>query len=233
MKFRHELKYLISSPDAVLIKMRLNELLEKDHHVNSAGSYTVRSLYFDDYFNSAYNEKYMGVMSRQKYRIRIYNNSDHVIRLERKIKSKSYIYKQSAPLNRAEVDKIMQGKYAFLLKSSHNVQQVLYYECVSKLMRPRVIVDYEREPYILEAGSVRVTFDKNVRAGVEALDIFNGKMAMVETLAPGKIIMEVKFTEFLPSVVRKILPPKSAQFVSVSKYVLCCDKTLYKRRSEQ
>ncbi|MBE9524123.1 MAG: polyphosphate polymerase domain-containing protein, partial [Chloroflexi bacterium] len=227
------LKYLISYPDAVLIKMRLNELLEKDHHVNSAGSYTVRSLYFDDYYNNAYNEKYMGVMSRQKYRIRIYNNSDHVIRLERKIKSKSYIYKQSAPLNRAEVDKIMWGEYAFLLKSSNTLQQILYYECVSRLMRPRVIVDYERDPYIFDAGSVRVTFDKNVRAGVEALDLFNSNMAMVETLDPGKLIMEVKFTEFLPNVVREILPPKSAQFASVSKYVLCCDKTLYKRRSEK
>jgi len=74
MKFRHELKYLISYPDAALIKMRLNDLLEKDVHINPEGFYTVRSLYFDDYFNSAYNEKYMGVMSRQKYRIRIVNS---------------------------------------------------------------------------------------------------------------------------------------------------------------
>ncbi|MBM3144906.1 MAG: polyphosphate polymerase domain-containing protein [Chloroflexi bacterium] len=161
---------------------------------------------------------------------RIYNYSDRVIQLERKIKSNRYIYKQSAPLTRADVDRIMQGEYAFLLGSSHNTQQVFYYECVAKMMRPRVIVDYEREPYILDAGTVRVTFDTNVRAGVGSLDIFNSKIAAVGTLDPGKLIMEVKYTEFLPNLVRKILPPRSSEFSAVSKYVLCCDKTLYKRR---
>ena len=35
--------------------------------------YTIRSLYFDDYWNSAYAEKDAGILVRKKYRIRIYN----------------------------------------------------------------------------------------------------------------------------------------------------------------
>ena len=40
------------------------------------------------------------------------------------------------------------------------------------LLRPRVIVDYEREPWILDAGTVRITFDMNVRAAVDGFDVF-------------------------------------------------------------
>lgn len=99
-------------------------------------------------------------------------------------------------------------------------------------MRPRVIVEYEREAYTLEAGTVRITFDTNVRAGIGELDIFNRKMAMMETIDAGKLIMEVKFTELLPALIRMILPPKAKEFTAVSKYILCCDRTLYKRQTD-
>lgn len=231
MKFRHELKYLINYPDYELIKMRISELLDRDEHVGKDERYTVRSLYFDDYFNTAYNEKNMGVLNRQKYRIRLYNHSDSVIKLERKIKSDKYIYKQVSPLSRDDVRKIIRGNFSFLLYSPHNNHRVFYHQCVSKMMRPRVMVDYEREPYVLEAGTIRITFDTNVRAGVGPLDIFDKKMAMLEVLEAGKLIMEVKFTEFLPDLIRRILPTESREFTAVSKYVLCCDKTLYKRKS--
>lgn len=126
----------------------------------------------------------------------------------------------------------MRRDYAFLLRSTHNNHKVFYYECVSKRMRPRVIVEYEREAYTLEAGTVRITFDTNVRAGIGELDIFNRKMAMMETIDAGKLIMEVKFTELLPALIRMILPPKAKEFTAVSKYILCCDRTLYKRQTD-
>ena len=41
-----------------------------------------------------------------------------------------------------------------------------YIECISNLMRPRTIVDYERVPWIMDEGTVRITFDSDVRAAV-------------------------------------------------------------------
>jgi len=38
-------------------------------------------------------------------------------------------------------------------------------------MRPRVMVDYDREPYVFESGEVRITFDKHVRAGFGTFDL--------------------------------------------------------------
>ena len=153
MKFRHEQKYLINYSDYTVIKTRLDKLLEKDENTNEENFYHIRSLYFDDIFNKAYHEKYMGVMNRSKFRIRIYNGSDDVINLERKLKSDRYIYKQSAPLTKDQFYSILDNDYSFLFRSEKELHQVFYYECTTHLMRPRVIVDYEREPYPHHGGS--------------------------------------------------------------------------------
>ena len=97
------------------------------------------------------------------------------------------------------------------------------------MLRPRVIVDYEREPWILDAGTVRITFDMNVRAAVDGFDVFDRGLPTLPVLEPGKLVMEVKFTEFLPQIVRDILPGKAQEITAASKYVLCYDKASYLR----
>ena len=192
--YRHELKYLISYADKAELAVRMAPVLHLDPHAEQGG-YFIRSLYFDDYWNTAYAEKDAGVLLRKKYRVRVYNCSDRSIKLERKKKFGSWIYKEAAPLTRAEFERILAGDYDFLLHSPHRLCQEFYTECVSNVLRPRVIVDYDREPWILDAGTVRV--------------------------------LEVKFTEFLPQIVRDLLPPRAQELTAVSKYVLCCDKTAY------
>ena len=230
-RYRHELKYLISYGEKAALETRMRPILQMDPHAGSGG-YFIRSLYFDDYWHSAYEEKEAGVLLRKKYRIRIYDNSDRIIKLERKKKFGSWIYKEDAVLTRAEFEKILAGEYAFLLQSEQNLCREFYYECVSQLLRPRVIVDYEREPWIMDEGTVRITFDKDVRAAVGGYDIFDKTLPALPVLEPGKLIMEVKFTEFLPGILRSLLPPASQEYTAVSKYVLCCDKTAYQHGFE-
>lgn len=229
MEFRNELKFMINYADYAVIRMRLGPLMKKDDHAGPNGMYNVRSLYFDDYFNTAYNEKYAGVLERQKYRIRIYNRSDSVIHLERKIKRNSYVHKQSGALTRWQVGEILCGRYDSLLASQEPLLQVFYHECRSKMMRPRAIIEYEREPYLMDAGTVRITFDQHVRVGVDGWDIFDNKMATRELFDPNYLVMEVKYTEFLPTLIQRVLPQKSTEHIAVSKYLLGCDQTLYRR----
>lgn len=231
-RFRNEWKYLIGAGEKEILKVRMKPVFQLDPHAAGTGGYMVRSLYFDDYWNSALEEKEAGVLMRKKYRIRIYNCSDKSIRLERKRKYGSYIYKEEAPLTRAEVELILQGDYGFLLKSAYPLCREFYVECTSHLMRPQVIVDYDREPWILEPGTVRITFDSDVRAAVGGQDIFDPGLPTLPVLEPGKLVMEVKFTELLPQIARNILPPDSEEFTAVSKYVLCCEKTQYLRGFE-
>ena len=185
--FRNEWKYLISTSEKEVLNLRMKPLMKLDPHAENGG-YLIRSLYFDDYWNSAYEEKESGVLMRKKYRIRIYNYSAESIKLERKKKFGSYIYKEDAPLTKDEVQKILSGEYE---------------------------------------GTVRITFDTGVRAAVGSYDIFDSTLPALSVLEPGKLIMEVKFTEMLPQILRNLLPPQAAEFTAVSKYVLCYEKTRY------
>lgn len=224
--YRNEWKYLISWGEKELITSRIAPLLHPDPNAVNGG-YLIRSLYFDDYWNTAYEQKEAGVLERKKYRIRIYNYSDRSIKLERKKKYGAYIYKQSAKITRSEFEAILAGDYNFLLKSSQPLLQEFYVECRCHNLRPRTIVDYEREPWILDAGTVRITFDQNVRAAVGSFDIFDPSLPCLSVIDPGRLVMEVKFTEFLPKFVQDILPPQRAEMTAVSKYVLCYEKTQY------
>jgi len=225
-QYRNEWKYLIDTAQKELICQRLYPMLQLDKHAANGG-YMIRSLYFDDYYQSAYEEKDAGVLRRKKYRIRIYNCDDSSIKLERKKKFGAYIFKESASLTKEEVYKILDGDYEFLLHSDKPLCREFYVECISNVMRPRTIVDYDREPWILDAGTVRITFDMDVRAAVGSYDIFDSTLPTLPVLEPGKCVMEVKFTEFLPQFVREILPDRASEFTAVSKYVLCYEKTEY------
>lgn len=225
-RFRNEWKYLISTSEKELLEMRMCHILKKDPHAGENG-YTIRSLYFEDYFNSAYEEKEAGILMRKKYRIRIYNYSDRSIKLERKKKFGSYIYKESAPLTKEEFYKILNGEYEFLLTSKYPLCREFYVECIGNVMRPRTIVDYERVPWIMDEGTVRITFDSDVRAAVGGYDIFDSTLPTLPVLEQGKTVMEVKFTEMLPQVVRDLLLPNAQEFTAVSKYVLCYEKSRY------
>ena len=226
--YRHELKYLISYGQKADLNLRLAPLLEQDSHARG-GCYMIRSLYFDDYWNTAYQEKVDGVLMRKKYRIRIYDYSDRVIKLERKRKRDSWLYKKDASLTHGQFDRILAGDVGFLEHSEEPLCREFYVEYMSNVLRPRVIVDYEREPWILDAGTVRITFDMNVRAAVDGFDVFDRSLPTLPVLEPGKLVMEVKFTEFLPQIVRDILPGKAQEITAASKYVLCYDKASYLR----
>lgn len=228
-KYRHEIKYQLSFAEAAVLRSRISLFMKKDSHVNNGGYYTVRSLYFDDLNNSAYTEKMNGVPSRQKYRIRTYEGSDSVIMLERKIKEGSYVYKQSARLTRAQVGLIQNGQTLFLAKAPEPLFNILYFEMATRLLRPKLIVEYEREPFVYSAGDVRITFDTDIRACLASNDLFAASSPMVSALSPGRLVMEVKYTQFLPTLIRDLLPDHSADLLAVSKYVACCDAANYKQ----
>jgi hypothetical protein len=223
MEFRQELKFRLNARDYTLIKMRLDAVMKKDPHVNSKGYYLIRSLYFDDIWNTAYNLKMYGIKEREKYRIRTYNHTEDIIHLERKRKSGEYISKQSTVLTKTEVQKILSGQYNFLQETDDALKNIFYYQLTSRHLRPRVIVEFDREPFIFESGEVRITLDKNIRAGTLGFNLFDWEMPMINVEDQTSALMEVKYTSFLPSHIRKLLPARSADFTAFSKYILACD----------
>lgn len=218
---RHELKYFIDPPQYRILKNRLSALLPLDHHAGSDGRYHIRSLYFDDFKNSALFGKQAGIARRQKYRMRIYNFSDSVIKLERKVKLDQYIGKESAGLSRQEADRILSGDVSFLAKSENRLLRAFYLETRRNLLRPNVIVDYYREAFIHPMGNVRITFDIGLHTGLTCLSIFDQHIFTMRAIEEAGVILEVKYDHFLPQAIRGLFPDTIRPRVSIGKFVIC------------
>lgn len=220
--FRQELKYYISFHEYVYLKKRLEAALEKDRHtLLQDNGYHVRSLYFDDIYKSALNEKISGLGERKKYRIRIYNHSDALIRMEKKIKYDQYIAKMKENMTKEEFYQLLRQDYDFLLNSEKVLFREFYAEIKNKLLKPVVIVDYEREAYTVVPGNVRITFDKNLQAGFSTYDIFAEGVAAKNVFEKPVMILEIKYDTFLPTYVLNLLQISSHNLSAASKYVLC------------
>ena len=220
---RHEQKYFISQGDACYLSHLLRHTMQPDRHADGRGEYHIRSLYFDDCFNSAMSDKLDGVMHRHKYRIRIYNFSDKIIRLERKSKRGDYISKLSCSISRDLAEQIIAGDPYGLETLNHPLLQDVYRMMTTYLLRPAVIVDYVREAYVHPAEEVRITFDKQLHTGLGSIDLFNPYVPTLPTFDHDEMILEVKFNRVMPPYIRDLLCTcvKSAQNSAISKYVWC------------
>lgn len=195
--------------------------MHQDKHTSSMGGYLIRSLYFDDVYDSALNEKESGIFHRSKYRIRVYNASDSFIRFEKKEKFSEYISKRSVRIGRIHYDRIMAGDYSFMLNAGSRLLRDVYVANKTRLLKPVVIVDYDREAYVANEGNVRITFDKELRAGINTTDIFSPDLITLNAYPPGLMVMEVKYDDFLPANIRQIIQTASHHHMAISKYVLC------------
>ncbi len=220
--YRHELKYYITLGEYELLQRKLSLTMERDAFAKkNGGEYFIRSLYFDDRDDSAFREKLSGIDKRDKFRIRIYDMRDDVIKLECKHKSNGYIKKQSIGLSRKEYEKLISGDRLFLLNRPEPFARRMYLEFAQRALKPAVIVDYTREAFVFPMEDVRVTFDKNVRTGLRSVDMFNAGIPTYPVIDDYGMVLEIKFNRFLPTYIRSLLQLEASQRSAISKYVLC------------
>ena len=218
---RHELKYHITQAELAALRAVLRPMLQKDPNGDEHNEYHIRSLYFDTIDDDALQEKIAGVGNRKKYRIRIYNHSDKVIKLECKSKYGDLISKQSVTIPRDLADQLIAGDPEGLQRMRHPLLHDVFTEMRTRLLRPVVIVDYVREAYIHPAQEVRITFDKTLRTGLYSTDMFNPDLPTYPVFDDPVEILEVKFDEFLPTYLQSVLSGITAQRSAVSKYTWC------------
>lgn len=220
-KYRHELKFKISNSAAEVLKQKLSLILGKDKNAYyEDGSYLIKSLYFDDRDSSSYYEKMDGVLYRKKYRIRMYNDVDTFIRLEKKMKHNNYTAKEQMLISKNIYSKILNGKIdeienpdGLLLEFITNYK--------NKGLVPSVIVEYHRTAFTYPISDVRITFDSNIQSSLYNYDLFNTSYPRYIVDEPGKQVLEVKFNEILPLHIANILNDIPACREAVSKFAIC------------
>ena len=192
-----------------------------DAHAGPDGRYRIRSIYFDNVYDKALREKVDGVQKREKFRIRYYNDDLSYIVLEKKIKYNALCQKLEAVLTQEECRSILDGPAEWMLHHPSQLVRELYCKLRCQQLRPRVLVSYVREPFVCAAGNVRVTFDSRVRSGLNEIDLFNYKLPLVRVLPAPYTILEVKFDEYLPDMIRTLCHLDARVSCACSKYALC------------
>ena len=219
MKFRHEWKHEISYADMLILRQRLRAVTKPDEHATD-GKYEIRSLYFDNLSDKALREKADGISRREKFRIRFYNGDTSLIHLEKKSKIGGLGSKQSTTLSQEEAQAIADGNTEWMRESTDVLVQELYIKMTTEGLQPKTIVDYTREPFVFAAGNVRVTLDYNIRTGLSCVDFLNTDCITVPA-GDAPIILEVKWDEFLPEIIRDIVQLENRRSSAYSKYAAC------------
>ena len=218
-KYRHELKYLVDERDLVLLENKLTGLIKTDKYYEN-GAYEIRSAYFDDYKDTALKQNIMGVSPRFKYRIRIYNGDDSYIHLEKKIKNHDMTRKESCNLSYEECQRLLDGQYQIQPQDEDFLKQFKAYAAMN-LLKPKVVVAYERKAFICPEGNVRITFDRNISAATEIGQFFDKDIGKRPIMPSGKHVLEVKYDEFMPRYIKAALNTGKLDRTTFSKYYLC------------
>ena len=220
-RFRHEFKYLCTQAQLVTLRARLQGLMEPDAYAGADGKYRIKSLYFDDVDDRCFYENEDGTAPREKYRIRIYNDSCERIALECKYKEGDRVRKESCLLGQAQCEALAFGKGSVSMDELPALAKRLLVLQKSCGMKPKVIVSYERMPYVYPYGNVRVTFDENIACGGRVEKFFKSEGARRQILPVGMQLLEVKYDEYLPDPIYHALSMANMQRVTFSKYYLC------------
>ncbi len=219
--FRHEYKYLISRADAELLKLRLPHIMERDPHAGETGKYTIRSLYFDDFSNEAYYDKVDGVKDRAKYRIRFYNYDSSVIKLEKKEKHGNLTRKTAQTITKNDARALEYALVSGCPDTPEGLTEELRLASTGQGLRPRILVDYDRTPFLCHSGNTRITIDENLRTRPYVPHLFASPRAMIPVLEPDEVILEVKFDDFLPGHLAAALADIPKVSMAISKFALC------------
>lgn len=119
-------------------------------------------------------------------------------------------------ISKSNCERILNGDYDFLKYSDKPLLVEFYSKLISEQLRPKNIVEYDREAYLFKEGNVRVTIDRNIRKSLNAVKFFGD--LLLEPL-PKDIILEVKFDNFLPDIISKIVSCSNRSSSAFSKYV--------------
>jgi len=94
----------------------------------------------------------------------------------------------------------------------------LYNKMNYQLLRPKNIVDYDREVYVYPIGNVRITFDSKVRMTNNVYEFLNPNCITIS--AANAVTLEVKYDGFLPDIISDIVRIDQRSQTEFSKYVV-------------
>ena len=217
---RHEEKYVCSEGELNILESRLKGVLDMDENQTPDG-YEIRSLYFDTVSDRFYEEGLEGLAYRSKYRVRMYNGNADVLKLEKKTSINNLKSKKIMLLEKSQVESFIRGE---VFEDVDCAEQILLKEvCLlqkTMLLRPKIIVKYNRKAFVSDIGNVRITLDRNICVSNHCEDFLREDGVYHPVMPPNIHLLEVKYDGILPGYISKVLNTDRLERTSFSKYIL-------------
>lgn len=221
MIYRVEDKYVLPWARMLELEAKVRAVLPPDRFSGGGGGgYKISSLYFDDLWDSCLRDSLDGNPVRDKYRIRIYNDSLATIKLEVKRKRYNRAYKVSSAISVDELERLVGGGTIARGDSLDDARTLFNLAVLTRGLRPKVNVTYDRRAYVCEDGNVRITFDRRLRYNGQ-VERF-GEPGLVYDRPDGTgSVLEVKYDQLLPRYVAQVLEAGDLVQTANSKYGIC------------
>ncbi len=216
---RVEDKYHLPDAQMRLLESRVACLLPQDAVAH--GGYKISSVYFDDLRDSMLNDSLSGNPFREKYRIRIYNDSLETIKLEVKRKWYNRATKLDASITEEEMRRLLRGERIPDGGSLQDARTLFNLAIARRGLRCRVNVTYDRNAYIFEPGNVRITFDRDIRSSGQCERIGCKNLTWLRPDDERRAVIEVKYDQCIPRFLMQVLESGNMLQTANSKYATC------------
>jgi len=208
---RKEIKFELTKSEYSNLYKKLNFMLQKDVNTQSEDKYTIKSIYFDNIYNKLLHENIDGKIYREKFRIRMYNNDINAIFLEKKINHNGNIGKEREKISYQEVLQICEGQINKIALNT-KLKKELYINMKTKLLKPVIIIEYDRIAFVNKSLNFRITLDSKLHKDTCINNFFKNTIRK-----ENNYILEVKYIDIIPKTVVDCLNINT-QRKSISKY---------------
>lgn len=217
---RFEKKFFINFLEENKIKDKFGNFFKLEFEQG----YYCCSIYFDDLDFSTFKQKQEGITERFKIRLRAYffdlKDEPKFWNLEIKSKNNNTVKKKKIIFSHLEtIENLKKKNFAFFSSKFHETAKTYF--------KPTSVTFYFREAFTSKIlPHCRMTFDKNIRS-------FNYDLRYLDNLAnndnfiinPKYILLEFKYTNFLPLFISDYFKFLNLDQVTFSKYVDGFEKT--------
>lgn len=215
---RVEEKYPLSFLQSSKIYSALSAMLLPDKY-NNPDSYMIRSVYFDDYSETAYYDKINGVDYRIKLRLRIYPPNYENVKLELKEKKGGVQQKHTLLINRHDAEALIHKEYDIALENK-NIKKILLENSIPiHSMRPVVMNQYRRSAFMHAMNNTRITIDREILSSETDFDLFADHPALFPAMDYYESLLEVKYDHFLLQWISDLFHSYGLNREAYSKYV--------------
>ncbi len=212
---RYELKYMLTAEQKLKVLAAMSSYMQLDGY----GRTTVRNIYYDTDTYLLIRRSIEKPVYKEKLRVRSYGpaTEDSKVFVELKKKYKSVVYKRRVSLPRDEA-------LAWLSRDRHChkhtqiCDEIDYFLDYYRTLHPTVFLSYEREAYYTnEPSDFRVTFDENILARQDNLDL-SSEAYGASVLPEDRVLMEIKCSGGIPLWMTEVLSREKIYKTSFSKY---------------